>query len=115
MINAIEKYKLALYDLDDKLLKPAKTLYFDRLNSHYCSISSNKLPNWLLKNENTKQIISRHKKYHCIFRFGGDLKYDPSNNLYQNKCDMIMIDSTKLNAIDNKSVINAYYCSIQQI
>ena len=47
-----------------------------------------------------------------IFRFGGSLKYDPQRQEYQHRCDMLMIDSTKLNAIDNRSTIDSYFCSI---
>ena len=107
-----KKYKLSIYNLNNKLMKPAKTMYFDRLNSNYCSISSIKLPAWILKMETAQKHVSRHKKYHCIFRFGGDLKYDASNQIYKNQCDMLIIDSTKLNAIDNRSNIDSYLCTI---
>ena len=105
-----KKYKLSIYDLDHKLLIPTKNKYFDRLNANYCSISGVKLPGWVLNMPSAKQHLTRFKKYHIAFRFGGKPKLD--NAAYLNQCDMIMIDSTKLNAISNRSCIDSYYCQI---
>jgi len=108
-----KKYKLSVFNLDNEHLHHAtKSLYFDRSSAFYCSVSGAKLPRWVLEKETAKQHVSRHKKYHILFRVGGVLKYMPDNAMYHNQCDMLMIDASRLNAIAHHSVIDAYFCAI---
>ena len=68
--------KLNVYDLDNGLLKCAKTHFFDRLHSGFCSISGAYLPKWVLSLETAKQHISQYKKYHGMSQYDEIMIYD---------------------------------------